>query len=90
MYPERPPQPLKTDEAGHFLIDPYTVALKVFNARVEHLKEIGVIRRPPQITSDEALDDHFDDLWREYRQVCWEMGLAWPPPPIDIDLEERA
>ena len=83
MYPERLPQPLETDEAGRYLIDPYAVTLKVYQARVEYLKAIGKLRRPSQITSDEALDDHFDDLWREYRQVCREMSLAWPPSPID-------
>ena len=80
MYPEQLHLPLETDETGRFLIDPYTVAVEVFQIRVALLKEIGVIRRPSQITSEEALDDHFDDLWREYRQVCREMELAWPPP----------
>ena len=87
MYPERLRQPLETDETGRFLIDPYRVALNVFNLRVEYLKEIGVIRRPSQITSNEALDDHFDDLWREYRQVCRAMALAWPPPPVNDETE---
>ena len=63
------------------------VALNVFHIRVEYLKKIGEIRKPSQITSDEALDDHFYDLWREYRQVCREMELAWPPPPVNYEIE---
>ena len=89
MYPERLPQPLEPDEKGRFIIDPYMVALNVFHIRVEYLKKIGEIRKPSQITSDEALDDHFDDLWREYRQVCREMELGWPPPPVNYEAEHN-
>lgn len=65
--------------------NPYQMALEVFNERVDQLKETGEIRRITDITTDEELDDHFDDLRRIYRQVCLEMELAWPPPLINED-----
>jgi hypothetical protein len=61
-------------------INPYQVAESIFMARVEQLQQRGEMRRPSEITSEWEQEDHFDDLARVYRQVCLEMGLAWPPP----------
>lgn len=51
-------------------------------ARVDQLQEMGELRRASDISNEEELDDHFDDLSRLYRQVCGELGLDWPPPSI--------
>ena len=64
-------------------LNPYWVAEAVFIARLEALQEMGLLRRPSEITDEYEQDDHFDDLMRLYRQACWELGLAWPPPPLD-------
>lgn len=64
-------------------IDLYEVAEFIFMARVEQMQAIGELRRASEITDEEELDDHFDDLSRLYRQVCGELGLAWPPPAVD-------
>ena len=66
--------------------DPYDLAEARFVAEVERLQQAGELRRPLQITTEEELDDHFDDLSRLYRQTCRQMGLTWPPPPIDPPL----
>ena len=63
--------------------DPYDLAEAHFTAEVERLQQAGELRRASQITDEEELDDHFDDLSRLYRQICREMGLAWPPPAVD-------
>jgi len=63
--------------------DPYEIALAVYELRVEQLTQAGELRRPSQITNEEDLDDHFDELSRLYRQTCLEMGLTWPPPALD-------
>jgi hypothetical protein len=63
--------------------DPYDLAEAHFVAEVERLQQAGELRRASQITTEEELDDHFDDLSRLYRQTCRQMGLAWPPPAID-------
>lgn len=51
--------------------------------RVEQLKNSGELRRATDIADEEELDNHFDDLWRLYRQVYGELGLDWPPPLLD-------
>jgi hypothetical protein len=88
MTKEREEQP-STNQAGltesqttQFEGGPYAVAEAIFNLRVEQLKESGLLRRVPEITCEEELDDHFDDLTRVYRQVYFELGLPWPPPVI--------
>jgi hypothetical protein len=53
----------------------------IYDIRVEQLKTTGFLRQVEEISSQEELDDHFDDLWRVYREVYWELGLEWPPPP---------
>jgi hypothetical protein len=63
--------------------DPYEIALVVYEFRVSQLTQAGELRRPSQITTEEELDNHFDELSRLYRQTCLEMGLAWPPPAFD-------
>jgi hypothetical protein len=63
--------------------DPYDLAEARFAAEVERLQQVGELRRASQITDEEELEDHFDDLSRLYRQTCREMGLSWPPPAID-------
>jgi hypothetical protein len=63
--------------------DPYDLAEARFVAEVERLQQAGELRRASQITDEEELDDHFDDLSRLYRQTCRELGLSWPPPAID-------
>ena len=62
-------------------IDPYQIAEVIYNARVEQLKQEGWLRRVEDIRDEWELDDHFDDLRRIYQEICWVMGLAWPPPP---------
>ena len=71
------------DKGTQSNVDLYEVAELIYAAKVESLKEIGELRRAAEITSEEELDDHFDELARVYRQVCLELGLAWPPPPIN-------
>lgn len=68
-------------------VDPHAAAEAIFNLRVEQLKESGMLRRVPEITCEEELDDHFDDLTRVYKQVYFELGLSWPPPVIDNEVE---
>ena len=98
MNQEQRSDPLSTEQVGGGAvsdgeasdqpeIDFYEVAEFIFMSRVEQLQQQGEMSRPSQITTEEELDDHFDDLSRLYRQVCWEMDLAWPPPPIDDDLD---
>ena len=98
MRPEQDYEPLSADQvgcgttherdiSGQSEIDPYEVAELIFMARVERMQQQGEMSRPSQIISEEELDDHFDDLSRLYRQVCQEMGLEWPPTPIDDDLD---
>lgn len=70
-------------------IDLYEVAEFIFLARVEHLKEIGELRRETEITTEEELDDHFEALSREYRQVCRELGLDWPPPSLEVPRDDN-
>lgn len=90
MPPEQIPKPVSSEETGvgssegtfHAEIDLYEVAEFIFMARVEQLQAIGELRRASEITDEDELDDHFDDLSRLYRQVCGELGLAWPPPPF--------
>ena len=60
----------------------YKLAEVIYNARVEQLKQERMIRRVSDIEDEWQLDDHFDDLKRIYQEVYWEMGLAWPPPPM--------
>ena len=85
MHPEELPHPQADPTKTLAEIDLYEVAEFIYAAKVEYLREIGELRRPAEITSEEELDDHFDELARVYRQVCLEMGLAWPPPPINAD-----
>jgi len=63
--------------------NPYSNAEEIFNARVEVLKQSGEMRRLSEITDDWDLDDHFDQLSRVYRKTCIELGLPWPPIPIE-------
>ena len=51
----------------------------IYNARVEQLKQEGMIRRVEDIRSEWEQDDHFDDLRRIYVEVLDELGLPWPP-----------
>jgi hypothetical protein len=87
MNPEFSPQ-LLPDPAE---LDPYWLAEAVFIARLDALQEMGELRRASQITDEDELDDHWNDLTRLYRHVCWELGLAWPPRRLknesDVDLE---
>lgn len=76
LSPKRP-----TEETP--AVDLYTIAEAEFMHRVEVLQEAGEMRRASQIETEEELDEHFDALSRLYRQVCGEMGLPWPPPPLD-------
>ena len=66
-----------------FEADPYDIALRVYETQIEELTQAGELRRPSRITTEEELDDHFDDLSRLYRQTCQEMGLLWPPSALD-------
>ncbi len=61
--------------------DPYAMALAIYQIRVKQLKEYGLLRRETDITDEEELDNHFDELAREYKAVCGQLGLAWPPEP---------
>lgn len=70
-------------ERRGFEADPYEIALAVYEFRMEQLTQAGFLRKPSEITSEEELDDHFDELSRLYRQTCLAMGLAWPPPALD-------
>lgn len=63
--------------------DLYAAAEAEFMRRVEVLQQAGEMRRASQIETEEELDEHFDELSRLYRQVCGEMSLPWPPPPLD-------
>lgn len=81
LFPEESPADSITTD------DPYVVAEAEFIARLKALQEMGRLRRPSQITDEYEQDDHFDDLMRLYRQVCWEMGLDWPPLE-KLDTEE--
>jgi hypothetical protein len=60
-------------------------AMAVAEARIELLKATGELRRPTEITNSDELDDHFDELARIYKATFLEVGLPWPPPPIDAD-----
>ena len=64
-------------------LTPYQVAEGIYNAKVDHLKQIGKLRQVTDITSQDEQDDHFDDLSRVYRQTCLSLGLPWPPPVTD-------
>ena len=66
----------------HVKIDLYQIAELICRIRVEQLKQQGWIRRVEDIEDEWEQDDHFDDLKRVYQEVYWEMGLAWPPPPV--------
>lgn len=66
-------------------LTPYQVAEAIYNARIDHLKEIGELRKVTDITSEDEQDDHFDDLSRVYRQTCLSLGLSWPPPPLETN-----
>lgn len=68
---------------NHLDLTPYEVAEAIYQAKVDHLKQIGELRRVTDITSEEEQDDHFDELSRLFRQTCLSLGLAWPPPVID-------
>lgn len=64
-------------------LTPYQVAEGIYNAKVDHLKQIGELRQVTDITSQDEQDDHFDELRRVYRQTCLSLGLSWPPPMVD-------
>ena len=70
-------------------IDLYEVAEFIYMARVEHLQQTGQLRRTSEITTEEELDHHFDDLSWLYRQVCRELGLDWPSPAIDTSEDDN-
>ncbi len=92
MTPEcRLPPPPSTDtpcdvttayEWGE-ITDPYEIASAIYAVRVDELKLEGLLRRIDDITTEAELEEHFDDLTRVYQQVCAEMGLSWPPLPLD-------
>ena len=54
-------------------------AYAIAEARIESLKEAGVIRRVAEISDEFEQDDHFDDLARVYQSTFRQLGLAWPP-----------
>ena len=58
-------------------------AFVVAQVEVDHLKSEGMICRVEEITDEDGLDDHFDDLARVFRQTFLERGLPWPPTSID-------
>ena len=58
-------------------------AFETAQNKVEELKREGIIARVEEITDEEELDDHFDDLARVYKQTFLERGISWPPPPKD-------
>ena len=58
-------------------------ALGAAQNKVEELKRQGLIARVEDITDEDELDDHFDDLARVYKQTFLERGLDWPPSPKD-------
>jgi hypothetical protein len=64
-------------------LTPYRVAEGIYNAKVDHLKQIGELRQVTDITSEDEQDDHFDELRRVYRQTYLSLGLSWPPPTVD-------
>lgn len=64
-------------------LTPYQVTEGIYNAKVDHLKQIGELRQVTDITSQDEQDDHFDELRRVYRQTCLSLGLSWPPPVVD-------
>jgi hypothetical protein len=64
-------------------LTPYQVVEGIYNAKVDHLKQIGELRQVTDITSQDEQDDHFDELRRVYRQTCLSLGLPWPPPVTD-------
>lgn len=83
MFPEQPHRSPAPSESERGLIpptvDPYAFAQEIADIRIEQLKAYGVLRRAEEITDEWELDDHFDELAREYRAVCLFFGLAWPP-----------
>lgn len=71
-------------------IDPYEEALKVLNAERERLQQAGEMLRASEIGTEEELEEHFDQQSRLYRQICLEMGLAWPPPLLEAEGEDHS
>jgi hypothetical protein len=61
-------------------IDPYKIAEVVYGTRIDQLQKSGKLRKPSEISEQDELDDHFDDLTQLYKETCLAMGLAWPPP----------
>jgi hypothetical protein len=69
-------------------IDPYEKALKILDAERERLQQAGEMLRASEIETEEELEEHFDQQSRLYRQICLEMGLAWPPPLLEAEGED--
>lgn len=66
-------------------IDPYTIAEAAYGARINQLQKSGALRKPSEITDQDELDNHFDDLRQLYKETCLDMGLAWPPPAKEVE-----
>lgn len=66
-------------------IDPYTIAEAAYGARIDQLQKSGALRKPSEITDQDELDNHFDDLTQLYKETCLDMGLAWPPPAKEVE-----
>ena len=43
-------------------INLYEVAQFIYETKVEYFKKFGELRRVSEITNEDELDDHFDDL----------------------------
>jgi hypothetical protein len=65
--------------------DPYEIAQAVYEIRVEQLKAYGLLRRESEIDDEWEQEEHFDELAREYKEVCLRLGLRWPPLPVEYD-----
>ena len=68
--------------------DPYEIAQAVYEIRVEQLKAYGLLRSESEISDEWEQEEHFDDLAREYKEVCLRLGLRWPPLPVEYDSED--
>jgi hypothetical protein len=62
--------------------DLYAKARRRFAAKIVRLQGEGRLLKPAELP-DAALEAYFDHLDQLYGQICRELGLPWPPPPLE-------
>lgn len=73
---QRPALPSPDSPSLEF--DPYQAAEDIYARVVAFKQHRGELRRASDITDEDELDDHFDELARVYKQTLLFLGLEWP------------